>query len=158
MRVKMIVIIARGFFDDITSDQLREGFSDLLINQEMPAKEHVEIEKALLCLYHSGASYAYRPVGLSKIYALLGCESARSVLLRDYGIDDYWFQQRMAELEVLAPELVGGETAGALKTRIRALENERDVLLNSKSWRLTKPLRNLSQVGPLLQRAMGARA
>ena len=41
-------LIADQFFDGITREQLIGGFSDILINNDIPTDEHLNIEKVLL--------------------------------------------------------------------------------------------------------------
>ncbi|SFA65244.1 glycosyltransferase [Metapseudomonas otitidis] len=100
-------LIAESFFDDVSAQQLKEGFSDLLRYPELPSEIHVDIEKVLLMFVpHKGLGRAYSMIGLLKLNRLLASTAYERVLAKDYGIDGRWFQERTAEINVLRPRLL----------------------------------------------------
>lgn len=100
-------LIAESFFDDVSAQQLKEGFSDLLKHPDLPSEIHVDIERALLLLVpHRGLGRAYSMIGLLKLNRLLASAAHSRVLAEDYGIDGLWFQERTAEINVLRPRLL----------------------------------------------------
>lgn len=100
-------LIAESFFDDVSAQQLKEGFSDLLKHPGLPSEIHVDIEKSLLLLVpHRALGRAYSLIGLLKLNRLLASAAHQRVLVEDYGIDGLWFQERTAEINVLRPRLL----------------------------------------------------
>lgn len=100
-------LIAESFFESFSAQQLRQGFSDLLKHPDLPSEVHMSIEKALLLLVPNKVlGRAYSLMGLLKLNHLLACTTHQRVLTNDYGIDGRWFQERMAENDVLRPRFV----------------------------------------------------
>lgn len=98
-------IIAEGFFENVTRDQLIEGFSDLLVVKEIPSEEHLEIEKSRLFFVENQWLWKpYKMIGLLKMYKILGDSKYHHLLANSYGVDDRWFQQQMGDVNVLRPE------------------------------------------------------
>lgn len=96
------LLIAENFFENITNFQLVEGFSDLLVFKDLPSDEHLEIEKAKLFFVENKLlEKPYKIVGLLNIYKILNDKKYRDLMLKSYGMDDLWFQQRMSEVDVL---------------------------------------------------------
>lgn len=100
-------LIAETFFEGVSTQQLREGFSDQLRKAELPSDVHADIEKALLLLApNKGLGKVYSLIGLLKLNRLLASVAHQLVLKRDYDIDGLWFQKRTAEIDALRPRLV----------------------------------------------------
>lgn len=88
------MLIAENIFREVDDDVMREGFRELLRHPEIPTPAHREIEQALLYFAEPAAAYArtLKLLGYRKLYTLLGRPDTRDVLIRDYGIDDRFFQ------------------------------------------------------------------
>jgi glycosyltransferase involved in cell wall biosynthesis len=97
-------LIAERFFDDVTREQLIEGFGDVLAVSDIPSDTHLRIEKVLQLMRHNQWMGApYRMVALSLMRELLEDDHVRDVLGKDYAIDDRWFQAKMSEHDSLMP-------------------------------------------------------
>jgi glycosyltransferase involved in cell wall biosynthesis len=88
------MLIAENIFRGVDDDMMREGFRELLRYPEIPTPVHREIEETLLYFAEPAAAYArtLKLLGYRKLYALLGRPATRGILIRDYGIDDRFFQ------------------------------------------------------------------
>ena len=113
-------LIARHFFDGVRAEELKAGFGDQCTHP-LDEPECFEIEAALLLLGEKG-SYSpdlanpYQVAALEKLFRLLGDDKSRRILAERHGIDDLWFQKRMAEVSVLryrVPAHPPGAPAGA---------------------------------------------
>lgn len=90
-------LIAEHFFDDVSKQQLQEGFRGALKIKDIPSSVHLEIEKVLLMLRPNQLfGPYYRLIGLLKMRELMGRDDAREVLLKSYAIDDRWLHDVMA--------------------------------------------------------------
>jgi glycosyltransferase involved in cell wall biosynthesis len=117
-------LIGTGLFDGASKELLVEGFGDLLVFKNPPTEIHWDVEKALLYFTPvQWLGHAYKMVGLTRMFQLLGSRRHREVMQSDYRIDDLVFQRLSTEVEVFSGQM-----------RIAILEG-------SKSWRLTAPLR-----------------
>jgi glycosyltransferase involved in cell wall biosynthesis len=97
-------LIAESFFENLTRDQLIEGFFDLLVVKDIPSKEHLAIEKArLFFIENLWLDKPYKLVGLLNMYKILGDSKYHNLMANNYGMDDHWFQQQMSEVYVLRP-------------------------------------------------------
>lgn len=95
-------LIANDFFDNVTREQLIDGFSELLVNKALPGDEHLEIEKKLLFFRENQwLAKSYKLVGLLHLFKLLGQKKYHDVMVGSYGLDDRWFQQQMGEIGIL---------------------------------------------------------
>lgn len=104
-------LIARQFFDGIRPQDLQDGFGDQC-NGLITEPEYCEIEAARLLLGEKGTyspdlANPYKVAALEKLFGLLGDERHRHILKERYGIDDLWFQMRMAEVAVLRYRVTG---------------------------------------------------
>lgn len=100
-------LIADQFFDGITREQLIDGFNDILINNDIPTDEHMNIEKALLYFVHNQwLGKPYKMLGLLRMHQFLNDPVHYDILVSSYGIDDKWFQQQMGEVDVLRPKIL----------------------------------------------------
>lgn len=112
-------LIMENFFDDINPALLAEGFSDLMVHPEKMTPQHVEIEKALLYFTpNTNFAHIYLANGLRKMKSLLDNPEYQSILINDYGIDFYWFQEKTAKLFSAAPRLTVAHHPLSLRTRI----------------------------------------
>jgi len=98
-------LLARTFFDDVALEQLQEGFSDQL-SAAASIEGCLDVEKMLLLLGERGTfnrdlAGAYNVVAAEKLFALLGQPQTRELMAAHYGINDLWFQKRLAEIPVL---------------------------------------------------------
>ncbi|MGZ8158946.1 MAG: glycosyltransferase [Methylobacter sp.] len=157
-------LIAESFFEDITRDQLIEGFSDLLAAKDIPSEQHLDIEKIRLLFTESRYLEApYQIVGLLKMKRLLNSPLHRDLMINQYGIDDAWFQQQMSQADMWiqatverdgqVAELVQGihdkevhigNLDHALKAREEQLSKHIQAeteMRRSTCWRLTRPIR-----------------
>jgi glycosyltransferase involved in cell wall biosynthesis len=152
-------LIAHRFFEGVSANQLREGFADLLTNAQVNGEEQAEIEKALILLSARNAlSPRYQLVGLSKLYGLLGIEGYRDILAQIYSIDDRWFQSRMSQIDTLMPDTELHQSLTQMHRRLAETDQKLaeaqqklDAVLNSASWRLTRPYRRLVNVAAKLR-------
>jgi glycosyltransferase involved in cell wall biosynthesis len=95
-------LIAENFFEQVSHDQLIEGFADLLVVKDIPSDEHLAIEKTLLFfIENQWLGKPYKLLGLLAMQNLLSSAKHHDLLLSDYAIDDRWFQQQMGEVDVL---------------------------------------------------------
>lgn len=100
------LVIAESFFENVNRDQLIEGFSDLLIVKNIPSEEHLYIEKArLFFVENQWLNKPYNIIGLLSMYKIFGNSKLHHLMINDYEMDDRWFQQKMAEVDVLRPKM-----------------------------------------------------
>lgn len=100
-------LIAENFFVDVTSEQLLDGFSDMLKNKDIPSEIHLDIEKALLLMkYNQWLGKPYQMIGILKLNTLLNSPPHAKVMFEDYALDDRWFQKELGEIDVLRPRVV----------------------------------------------------
>jgi len=99
-------LIADSFFDGARSEQLIEGFSDLLAIKDIPSAQHLDIEKArLFFVENQWLGKPYKMIGLLKLSQLLNDPVHYKILNEFYGIDDKWFQHQVGEIDVLRPKI-----------------------------------------------------
>lgn len=79
--------IMKDFFDQMSIEIFKEGFSTLLKNPEFITQEEFEVEKALLYL-----ATPYSVIGIEKLYKLLRNDNFSNVL-KSYKITDKEFHQ-----------------------------------------------------------------
>lgn len=107
-------LIAQDFFDGVSRELLIEGFGDLLRCKTLPTTAHQEIEQALLYFVpNQWFGRPYQLVGLGKLHGLLASADHRRILRDDYAVDDAWFHQKMAEVDVLRPRFESLLRSGA---------------------------------------------
>lgn len=100
-------LIADSFFDEVTAEQLVDGFADLLKDKEIESDMQLDIEKALLFFsYNQWLGKPYQMIGILKLNALLNSPSHHRIMLEQYGLDDRWFQKELGEIDVLRPRVV----------------------------------------------------
>jgi len=100
-------LIAENFFDNVTHDQLIEGFSDLLVVKNIPSVQHLDIEKAkLFFIENKWLGKPYEMIGLFKMYNLLNSPVHHDLMVDIYGMDDRWFQEKMSEVDTLRPKAI----------------------------------------------------
>jgi glycosyltransferase involved in cell wall biosynthesis len=101
------LMIAESFFENVNRNQLIEGFSDLLTVKSIPSEEHLYIEKArLFFVENQWLNKPYKIIGLLNMYKILGNSKLHNLMANDYEMDDHWFQQQMAEVDVLRPAII----------------------------------------------------
>ncbi len=123
-------LIAESFFDGLEADLLKEGFANLLRYPDVPNAIHLDIEKVLLFFTPNRAlGDAYKMIGILKLNHLLASNVHRKLLEEAYKIDGRWFQERMAEIDVLRPRAIAllGQQKQNLKSVIKHL--------TSRAWR-----------------------
>jgi glycosyltransferase involved in cell wall biosynthesis len=139
--VHELYFILRRFFDGMGTDLLREGFSDLLVLQDVPDEIHADIEKALLYRSLDGpAAHVREMIALEKLYDLLESDVHRLVLQEDYEFDDRSFQA------VAGEGASDGLDSDALERQVVAMNETLRAVENSVSWRVTRPLRSLGRL------------
>lgn len=101
-------LIACNYFDGISAEDLSAGFSDVFQNKNNERDEiAIDIEKALLLFSENRwLNRAYKMAALPKIAGLLGSPIHAQRMKESYDIDDLWFQNKMAEVDVLLPKIV----------------------------------------------------
>ena len=100
-------LIAVNFFNDINREIFFDGFGDLLKYKGEISSVHLDIEKCLLFfLSYKCLGRAYKMIGVISMNNLLSSQIHRTVLARDYGIDDRWFHDQMGDLDVLRPKII----------------------------------------------------
>lgn len=110
-------LIADTFFDDVSPQQLTEGFSDLLKSKTIDSIEQLEIEKALLFFIdNQWLNKPYQMIGLLKLNNLLNNTNYQQMLLDHHMIDDRWFHTKMSEIDVLRPKFIAA--IGNQKNRV----------------------------------------
>lgn len=116
-------LIGDTFFDDMSSALLIDGFSDILVFNDIPSDIHFKIETALLYFHQNPWLWRpYKMLGLQKMRALLSNPQSRRVLELDYGISDRWFHEQMAAIDTLCPEpLLEPTFSELLRAAMRAL-------------------------------------
>lgn len=100
-------LIANQFFDEITAEQIMNGFSDLLRIKEIKSELHLDIEKALL--YFAPNQWLGRPykmIGMLKINNLLNSPKHQKIMNEEYQLDDRWFQKQLGEIDILRPKAI----------------------------------------------------
>jgi len=101
-------LIAEGFFENVTRQQLIDGFSELLVNKALPDDAHLDVEKELLFLRENQwLGKPYKLVALLHLFRLLGQKKYQDVMVAGYGLDDRWFQQQMGEIGTLNLTVAG---------------------------------------------------
>jgi glycosyltransferase involved in cell wall biosynthesis len=96
-------LIAESFFNGVTPSQLVEGFSDYLVHKDIPTNEHIDIEKTLLYFHENQwLGRPYKIIGLHKMFQLLKSDKHYECLVKEYNINDRWFQQKMGEIDILS--------------------------------------------------------
>jgi len=100
-------LIADTFFDDISREQLIDGFGGRLVHRSIPTDAHLNIEKALLYFAHNRwLGKPYKMIGLLRMSCLLNDPVHCGVLVKSYGIDDMWLQHQMGEIDVFRSKMV----------------------------------------------------
>lgn len=113
------LLIAENFFENVTRDQLIEGFSDLLVIKDIPSDEHLYIEKMrLFFIENRRREKPYKMIGLLSMYKILNDSKYHDLMVKSYGMDDRWFQQQMGKIDVLRPRII--EEFYEKKRRIKA--------------------------------------
>jgi glycosyltransferase involved in cell wall biosynthesis len=120
--------ILENFFDDVSSDILIDGFSDLFVDKKCQNEASLDIEKSLLYFgKNRWASHVYNHIGLKKIYSLLNNEKYRNLLINNYNIDDSAFHNMTTNICVFDTTDLTNQLSGArvssliveLRNRIR---------------------------------------
>ncbi|WP_367849436.1 glycosyltransferase [Rhodoferax sp. WC2427] len=101
------LLITDIFFDDVSRDQLIDGFADLLVCKDIPTEDHLLIEKArLLLVENQWLGRPYKIIAMLKIFSCLNNSTRRKIMSETYGMDDRWFQNKMGEIDILKPKIV----------------------------------------------------
>lgn len=100
--------IGKDFFNGISIDDLKEGFSNYLVNKSFESEEEFEIEKAFL--YFHPTSFIvwdeiHHMIGVEKMYDLLNNPSASKILSDNYQYNDKNFQENMAQINIFRGNL-----------------------------------------------------
>ncbi len=115
-------LIADTFFDDVDAGDLMDGFGDVLKYKDILDDVHLEIEKTLL--YFTPNQWLERPyqmIGLLRLSRLLNSTAHHEILVRDYEIDDRWFQKKMGDVDMLSSKVIA--TMRRVKSRMRYAVN-----------------------------------
>ena len=106
-------LIAENFFNDVTREQLIEGFSDYLVHKNILTAEALDIEKTLLYFYENQwLGKPYKMIGLLKMNQLLNSTVHRELLASSYDIDERWFHNKMGDVDVLISKLNANVSQG----------------------------------------------
>lgn len=103
-------LIAETFFDGVCAERMIEGFGDILVYKDLPTPTHLKIEKALMYFHENPWLWRpYKTIGLLKMRGLLSDPETSAVLASDYGVNDQWFHEQMARIDVLCPPSANAE-------------------------------------------------
>jgi len=139
------LLLAEEFFHDVTREQLIDGFYDVLTCKDIPTETHLEIEKTLLYFGENRwLGGPYKIIGILQMNKILNDPAKMEILKNEYKIDDRWFQQKMGEIGILKHSV----------DEVEALSQEMSKIYNSKSWRVTAPLRRGAQILSSLKSTM----
>jgi hypothetical protein len=98
------MLIAQTFFDGVDRETLIDGFGDQLKVKSEPTEIHMDIQKVMLLFTPAPwLDHMYKIVGLQKLFPLLASPAHRTVLAREYGVDDREFQRLMGESDAFRP-------------------------------------------------------
>lgn len=100
-------LIAETFFDGVSAELLRDGFSDILRISDIKSDIHLDIEKALLYMHaNQWLGKPYQMMAMLKLNALLNKSEHRKIMEEEFGLNDRWFQKILGEIDVLRPKAI----------------------------------------------------
>ncbi len=124
--------ILRRFFMDVPRDSFLEGFGDLLVTDD-PSEAELQIEQAILFLDEDRWSpQIFGLIGLEMVHDLLQREPHKSLLAKEYGIDDLAFHSLASKV---APFFPSAPVSPLTSERGRALAAE---LRRRAMWRSSR--------------------
>lgn len=154
-------MIKRNFFNDMTNEEFIKFFREDFVNSDSKTNFELEIEKAYLLL-NSVKSTNMRWLGLEAFEVILNKDGALELLEKNYGFNlcEYYklyrnsslydttvkrtfenLESEKEELEMRVKE--DKEYLDFYKSEIEKINLELKKILDSSSWKLTKPLRRL---------------
>lgn len=97
-----IFLIMQDFFEDMTIDLFKQGFSDLLINPNITNEDQFKCEQAFMYLkMDSEVSYIYKLIAIQKFHELISEEKTRVLLEKEYSFTYRDFFEMTGEYELL---------------------------------------------------------
>lgn len=163
--------IRSHFFDGMSDELFRDAFGDLFVNQKAETHEELICEQAFLLCKCIGHSMENPILGMRKLAKLLNDDEIYPILKEKYGYtpkryyqdntqkqfytksDDKLIEELKEENERLKQE--NGNQKDHVKVlldlkeyqqaRIVALEREMKAMKESKSWKVTQPLRKVNE-------------
>ena len=95
------MLLAEKLFDLIDMDTFVEGFGDICIVDKITSDAHRKIEEAFLLVGNpSDLGRAYKPVGIKRLFDLLGDPETRTVLKEDYGFGTRQFHELLGKNQI----------------------------------------------------------
>ncbi|OUQ46185.1 glycosyltransferase [Lachnoclostridium sp. An118] len=154
------------FFQNISDEDFLLYFKDLFVNKNAESKLDLLCEKAFLCLNYDNTTRLY-PIGLEILEQVFRQNGGPELLIKNYNftIKDYYKinQQHIFYDSILEKEITKYEheieklekkiTQKVAETEVRI----RDEYENTKSWKLTLPLRNARNMYRTLKDTIGER-
>ena len=146
-----------GIFDYMTDQEFKEYFSDFFKNSNSSSKIELEIEKALMLLRFSDIS-SMRWLALEKFEKLLKYPECVEVLETKYNFNlkEFYKLYRVSsfnDIAVLKTSSMLKEENMCLKNdienyklKLNEYSEELTKIVNSTSWKLTKPLRKVMSI------------
>lgn len=114
--------IGKDFFNGILIEDLKDGFSDYLLNKDFGSEEEFEVEKAFL-YFHPTAFIVWdeihNMIGIEKIYHLLSYPDTRKILSDKYEYTDKNFQEKMAQINIFRGSLSAQAMLKLLWSRVQ---------------------------------------
>ncbi|OUP73979.1 hypothetical protein B5F09_10935 [Erysipelatoclostridium sp. An173] len=150
-------LIRKNIFDYMTDQEFKEYFSDFFKNSNSSSKIELEIEKALILLRFSDIS-SMRWLALEKFEKLLKYPECVEVLETKYNFNlkEFYKLYRVSsfnDIAVLKTSSMLKEENMCLKNdienyklKLNEYSEELTKIVNSTSWKLTKPLRKVMSI------------
>lgn len=144
------VDIKRHFFDGMEDELFIKTFKEDFINKDAKSKAELECEKAFLLCHPILHSTKTPPIAVEKFYELLLNDETKKILEDKYDFTektfykmtgetiyfDHFVEKKLDTLDVQVSEL---------EKENRFLKEQVHLYKDSKSWKITKPLRDLSE-------------
>lgn len=100
-------LIGEHFFDDMPDQIFEEAFSDQLRPLADGKDRDIVIDQMLQYFDNtSGLSVVYIPIGLRKLFELMGDPKYQNILADAYGINNIEFQNKFSNINIFLPDLV----------------------------------------------------
>lgn len=131
------MVMRRNYFYHMNDEEFVEYFGDRFINSQSREKDELECEKAAILLQCSDVNV----LGLEKYEELLREPRMLTLLEEKYNFSlvEYYKEYRY-------PNYYGAPQQQSDALRLQRQQQMLDELLNSTSWKLTKPLRKIGEI------------
>lgn len=142
--------VKRHFFDEMDDDLFVKTFKEDFINKDALSEAELECEKAFLFCRPVLQSTKIPSIAVEKFYELLLNDETKRVLEENYDFTEKTFYKMTGE--TIYFDYFVEEKLNTLDVQVSELERENNFLKeqvhlykNSMSWKITKPLRDLSR-------------